>query len=95
MPFLTLIVVVACRVSHLSLSTPHIRGCIRPHVAGQFVYLNVPEIDPWQWHPFTVSSAAGAVAGGQVRWEHHIKNMDEDKGGPVRDTNPEQVCLTN
>ena len=65
-----------CGVSHLSLSTP--AGGIRPHIAGQFMYLNVPEIDPWQWHPFTVSSGAGAAAGGggQVRWEHHIKNMD-------------------
>ena len=24
---------------------------------GQYLFLNVPEIAPWEWHPFTISSA--------------------------------------
>lgn len=25
--------------------------------AGQWLFLNVPEVSPYQWHPFTISSA--------------------------------------
>ncbi|KAA0167457.1 hypothetical protein FNF31_00896 [Cafeteria roenbergensis] len=27
------------------------------HSAGQYVFVNIPSIDEWQWHPFTVASA--------------------------------------
>lgn len=26
-------------------------------VHGQYVYLNVPAVHKWQWHPFTVASS--------------------------------------
>lgn len=26
------------------------------YVPGQFVYLNIPSISAWQWHPFTITS---------------------------------------
>ena len=45
-----------CGVSHLSLLTPS-SGAGPRHRAGQLMYLCVPEIDPWQWHPFTISSS--------------------------------------
>lgn len=63
-------------VSHLTLSTSS-SSSIRRHRAGQFMYINAPEIDPWQWHPFTVSSAeSGSQGDDTVCWQHHIKNMN-------------------
>ena len=51
----------------------------------QFAYLCVPEIDPSQYHPFTISKGevgSGAKAeagesggGGAATWTHHIKAM--------------------
>jgi predicted ferric reductase len=67
-------------VSHLSLSTS--AASMSPHKAGQFMYINIPEIDPWQWHPFTVSSGEAVGEGGEaVSWQHHIKNMDANSDG--------------
>eukprot|EP01043_Picozoa_sp_COSAG02_P010339 COSAG02_NODE_362_length_23815_cov_27.096981_2_plen_651_part_00 len=63
-------------VSHLTLSTSS--SSIQRHRAGQFMYLNVTEIDPWQWHPFTVSSPDCGPACEALCWEHHIKNMDDN-----------------
>jgi predicted ferric reductase len=59
-------------LTFLSLRRPD--GAPLGHRAGQFACLNVPEIDAWQWHPFTVSSAEGA-------WTHHIKAMPSPHPG--------------
>ena len=39
-----------CGVSYLKLSTAVVPSCggVKHHVAGQFMYLCIPEIDPWQ-----------------------------------------------
>ena len=44
----------------------------RLHYAGQYVYLHVPSLSHWQWHPFSISSAP---ASGTLTL--HIKNMGE------------------
>ena len=71
-------------VSHLTLSTSS--SSIQRHRAGQFMYLNVPEIDPWQWHPFTISSADCGPTCEANCWEHHIKNMDDNSPGGAGST---------
>ena len=38
------------------------------HAMGQYVYLNVPEISLYSWHPFSISSAAE-----DPETHHHIK----------------------
>lgn len=42
------------------------------HYAGQYVFLCIPAIDEWQWHPFTISSPPTAS-----RRTLHIKDMGE------------------
>jgi predicted ferric reductase len=44
------------------------------HEMGQYAWLNVPEIDPVAWHPFTISSAPldGVTT-------HHIRNMGDEE----------------
>ena len=65
-------------VTHLSLQRKD--GMLINHSAGQFVYLNVPEIDPYSWHPFTIASAPRDVTGSYVpTWSHHIRNMGPDQ----------------
>lgn len=36
---------------------------------GMFVYLNIPAIDPLEWHPFSISSPPGLT----TTWSHNIK----------------------
>lgn len=31
------------------------------HYAGQYLFLNIPSVDPLQWHPYTISSAPSVV----------------------------------
>ena len=52
------------------------------HSAGQYLFLNIPSIDPWQWHPFTISSSAYSPLGRELEaedapgcWTHHIRAM--------------------
>jgi respiratory burst oxidase len=40
------------------------------HAMGQYAWINIPEIDPIAWHPFTISSAPL-----DERSTHHIKSM--------------------
>lgn len=55
------------------------------HYAGQYVFLNIPAVDPLQWHPYTISSPPGVVndageggPGGsdaRARITIHVKSM--------------------
>lgn len=38
--------------------------------AGQYGYINIPAIDPFEWHPFTISSAPSST---DTTWTHHIR----------------------
>lgn len=42
------------------------------HRAGQFAMLNVPRVNVFQWHPFTIASSPDAKA-----WTFHIKAMGQ------------------
>ncbi len=39
-------------VTRLQIRVPGFR-----HAAGQYVFVNVPAVSRWQWHPFSISSA--------------------------------------
>ena len=44
-----------------------------PHLVGQFVFINIPEISQIAWHPFTISSAPDF----EPLTTHHIKCMGQ------------------
>jgi len=41
---------------------------------GQYVFINIPEISPWEWHPFTLSSAPCDEVS-----THHIKRRNSTR----------------
>ena len=60
------------KVTYLEYFDPG-RGGFMPQqqwLAGQYVFLNIPDISIHEWHPFTVSSAPG-----DAKMTHHIKSM--------------------
>jgi ferredoxin-NADP reductase len=53
-----------------------LRGSGPSHYPGQYVFLNIPALDPLQWHPFTISSGPAAdpsAPGASLTF--HIKDM--------------------
>jgi len=42
------------------------------HAAGQYCFLNIPEVSAFQWHPFSVSSAPSST-----NFTFHIKDMGQ------------------
>jgi ferric-chelate reductase len=49
--------------------------------AGQFEWIQVPEIDPTDWHPFTISSSPTDQTGTAsmiAPWTHHIRVTKEN-----------------
>jgi hypothetical protein len=55
-------------------------GLFPGHSAAQFMSLNIPEIDPFEWHPITISSSPIDDRGNFCpRWTHHIRDMGSDQ----------------
>ena len=48
-----------------------------PHVAGQYVWLTIPSLDPFQSHPFTISSAPSDSYGPDGYVQFTIKDVGE------------------
>ncbi|KAK3270856.1 hypothetical protein CYMTET_20764 [Cymbomonas tetramitiformis] len=58
-------------IVRLQLQHKHPDASLTTHRPGQFGYLNIPAMDQWEWHPFTISSAP--CSSPLSSWTHHIK----------------------
>jgi predicted ferric reductase len=69
------------------------------HNAGQYAFLNVPAIDEWQWHPFTVSSCPSSPLRtfhikdmGVGTWTHELAQLALLCGEDSRPFSP-RICV--
>jgi hypothetical protein len=56
-------------------------GLTMGYSAGQFEWIQVPQIDPMDWHPFTISSSPTDQTGTAsmiAPWTHHIRVTKEN-----------------
>jgi predicted ferric reductase len=62
--------------SALSLRNPFAKTAYTTlaHSAGQYCYINIPQVSQLAWHPFTISSTPSDSA-----THHHIKSMGQDQ----------------
>jgi len=56
----------------IRLELAYANGSHMESLPGQYIFLNVPAISEFQWHPFSISSSPDDT---KFSWTHHIKNM--------------------
>jgi predicted ferric reductase len=68
------------------------------HSAGQYAFLNIPSIDEWQWHPFTVASAPSSPYRtflikdmGAGTWTHELSKLASLCSDDARPFSP-RIC---
>ena len=61
----------------------HPRGNWWNYEAGQYIFLQVPSISFWQWHPFTVSSCNGKSVQVHIQtsgnWTQQLRSLPTDR----------------
>jgi len=69
------------------------------HSAGQYAFINIPAIDEWQWHPFTIASAPSSPFRtflikdmGSGTWTHHLSRLATLVAPDARPFSP-RICV--
>ena len=88
-----------CRASVMCLELMPANRAEFKFVEGQYIYLNCPYISPNEWHPFTISSAAGDLDFDDHVLTVHIRVYPKGWTGKLKDyfglMNPQNRCVSD